>query len=65
MRSTSSGMRTMASPFKLNITTMVSSSATNVIGLMAGMNTCSYQASPFSRRSTSRERKPAANGMPK
>ena len=46
MRSTSSGRRTMYSPLSENITTMVNSSATSVIGLMRGMKLCSYHSCP-------------------
>ena len=38
MRTTSSGSCTMFSPLSENITTMVKSSATSVIGLIFGMN---------------------------
>ena len=38
MRTTSSGMVTINSPFKLNITTIVKSNAISVSGLMRGMN---------------------------
>ena len=48
MRSTSSGNRTMYSPFRENITTIVNSSATSVSGLIRGMKFRSYQVSPFS-----------------
>ena len=47
MRSTSSGSCTMVSPFSENITTMVKSSATSVIGPMRGTKRVSYQSRPF------------------
>ena len=54
MRTTSSGSCTMISPLSENITTMVKSSAISVIGLMRGMNSCSYHSlalEPDQRRS--------------
>ena len=38
---------TMVSPLRLNITTIVNSSATSVNGLIRGMNDFSYHARPF------------------
>ncbi len=55
----------MASPLYENITTIVKSRATSVIGLMRGMNVCSYQARPRAATRTRRVRKPAANGTPR
>ena len=46
MRSTSSGSRTMFSPLSENITTMVKSSDTSVMGLIAGINRFSYHSRP-------------------
>ena len=65
MRSTSSGSCTMASPLSENITTMVKSSETSVIGPMRGTKRVSYQSRPFALTSTRRVRKPAANGTPR
>ena len=47
MRTTSSGCWMIWSPCRLNITMMVNSSATRVIGLMRGMNLVSYHSWPF------------------
>ena len=65
MRTTSSGMRTMLSPLSENITTMVKSSATSVIGLIFGMKRSWYHSLPFARTSTKRVTTPARNGMPR
>ena len=43
MRSTSSGNRTMYSPLRENITTIVNNSAIKVSGLTRGIKLCSYQ----------------------
>ena len=48
MRTTSSGSCTMVSPLSENITTMVKSRATSVMGLIRGMNLVWYQSLPFS-----------------
>ena len=55
----------MFSPLIENITTIVNSSATSVIGLMRGMNVPSYQARPRRRTRTARVSIPAMNGMPR
>src|SRR4029077_20937962 len=47
--STSSGRRTMYSPFRENIATIVNSNATSVSGLTRGMKVCSYHSRPFAR----------------
>ena len=65
MRSTSSGSCTMASPLKVNITTMVKSSAVSVSGEMRGMNVLSYHSSPLSGTRMTRLSTPAAKGMPR
>ena len=65
MRSTSKGSFTMVSPLRLNITTMVKSSAMSVRGLIRGMKTRWYQSRPLSLPSTKRVRKPAMKGTPR
>ena len=47
IRTTSSGSLTIISPLRLNITTIVKSSAISVIGLMRGMNLVSYHSRPL------------------
>ena len=47
MRATSSGRRTIRSPFSENITTMVKSSATRLSGLMRGRKRARYHSSPL------------------
>ncbi len=65
IRSTSSGIRTISCPLRLNITTMVKSRATSVIGEMRGMNSPSYHCLPLARSSTKRVRIPARKGTPR
>ena len=66
MRTTSSGSCTMVSPLSENMTTMVKSSATSVIGLIVGMKRFWYQSSPFARdQRRSGVTIPARNGMPR
>ena len=55
----------MVSPLSENMSTMVKSSATSVMGEMRGMKTFRYQSSPFQRRRTTQLAKPARNGMPR
>ena len=47
MRTTSSGIRTIRFPFRLNIATIVNSNATSVIGLIFGIKRFSYHCAPF------------------
>ena len=65
MRSTSSGISTITSPFRLNITTMVKSKAMSVMGEIMGMKRVSYQSVPNFLARICRLRKPAANGIPR
>ena len=55
----------MVSPLSENITTMVKSRATSVMGEIRGMKTFRYHSSPFSARSPKRLAIPAMNGMPR
>ena len=55
----------MASPLKVNIATMVNSSATSVIGAMRGMNCLLVPILAFQRHRITRLNMPAANGMPR
>ena len=66
IRTTSSGSCTMVSPLSENITTMVKSSATSVIGLIRGMKTLLVPllALQLAQR-RSGVTKPAMNGMPR
>lgn len=59
---TSSGSRTIKSPFSENITKMVKSEATRVRGLMRGMKRVRYHSSHLSRIRKNRVRNPATNG---
>ncbi|MNV87328.1 hypothetical protein D3C71_1814440 [compost metagenome] len=65
MRTASIGIRSTSPPFRLNIATMVNSSAARVIGLIAGRNFSSYQRTPLRAFSHRLVRKPARNGMPR
>jgi hypothetical protein len=65
MRTTSSGICTMSSPLRENITTMVNSSAASVIGLILGMNLLSYHSRPLILRKTKRVSMPPKKGMPR
>ena len=65
MRRTSSGILTMNSPLSENMTTMVNSRATSVIGLMRGMNFVSYQDLPLSLSMVNRVSRPAIKGIPR
>jgi hypothetical protein len=44
---TSKGISTINSPFKENMTKIVNSKATNVVGKIGGINFSAYQVSPF------------------
>ena len=55
----------MTSPLSENITTIVNSSATSVIGLIAGMNRVSYHVLPLALQQHERVSMPARNGMPR
>ncbi|MNG33429.1 hypothetical protein D3C84_1196780 [compost metagenome] len=65
MRNTSSGNCSTTSPLRLNMATMVNSSATSVSGLIFGMKRSRNQASPLRARRVLRVRKPARNGTPR
>ena len=66
MRTTSSGSCTIVSPLSENITTMVKSSATSVIGLIRGMNLVLVPVLALrARMSAKRVTMPARNGMPR
>ena len=65
MRTTSSGSCTIRSPLRLNMTKMVNSRATSVMGLMRGMNVRSYHSRPLILRAAKRVSMPAKNGMPR
>ncbi len=65
MRSTSSGISTIRSPLRLNMTKIVNSRAISVSGLMRGMNFCSYQSRPLVLSPMKRVSMPAMNGMPR
>ena len=65
IRSTSSGNRTMASPLKVNMTTMVKSRAISVMGEITGRNLRSYHSMPLSGMRMTRLSTPAANGIPR
>jgi hypothetical protein len=47
MMTTSKGISTINSPFKENMTKIVNSKATNVVGKIGGINFSAYQVSPF------------------
>ena len=65
MRTTSRGMATIVSPLRLNMTTMVNSSAARVMGLMRGMKADSYQCRPLTRNRTRRVAMPPKKGIPR
>jgi hypothetical protein len=52
-------------PLKLNMTMMVKSSATRVIGEMRGVKDFSYHSFPLAGIRITRDRMPAAKGMPR
>ena len=62
---TSSGSRTMYSPFNENISTIVNKRAISVRGLTRGTKLCSYHCPPFAQTSIVRVRNPAMNGIPR
>jgi len=64
-RMTSKGNWTMYSPFKENITSIVKSRATRVMGLIRGMNFSSYHVRPLVFRPTNLEIIPAMKGIPR
>ena len=64
MRTTSSGIRTIAAPLIENITTMVKSRKVSVSGLILGMKRSRYQVLPFSVVRTFHVTRPATNGNP-
>ena len=55
----------MTSPLSENITTIVKSSETSVIGLMRGINRFSYHSRPLALSSTNRVSIPAKKGIPR
>ena len=55
----------MYSPFRENMTRMVKSRAIKVIGLILGMNFCSYHSRPNVYKPMSLERTPAMKGIPR
>ncbi len=55
----------MYSPLRENMTMMVKSRAKRVIGLILGMNFCSYQVRPFVFRPMKRVIMPPRKGMPR
>ncbi len=63
--STSSGICTISSPLSENITTMVNSRATRVIGLILGMNFVSYQVRPLDLMRKKRVSMPPKKGIPR
>ena len=65
MRTTSKGMPMISWPFRLNITTMVKSRATNVIGPIFGTKWVWYQSLVTKRNMTTRVSTPAMQGMPR
>jgi len=65
IRTTSSGRRTIYSPFKENMITMVNSKAIKVSGLILGTNFSSYHSRPFAGSRKNLVRKPAVKGMPR
>ena len=64
-RITSSGSCTMYSPLRENMTRIVKSRAIKVMGLILGMNFCSYHSFPFVLSPITRETMPAIKGMPR
>ncbi|MGK0454818.1 MAG: hypothetical protein ACJAYY_002305 [Paraglaciecola sp.] len=47
MMTTSKGIPIINSPFKENMTKIINSKATNVVGEIAGINFSDYEVSPF------------------
>src|SRR3546814_6257734 len=58
-------MVTISLPLRLNIATIVNSSATSVIGAIFGRKRVSYHSLPLAPASSLRVRNPARNGMPR
>ncbi len=65
MRTTSIGIVTISFPLRLNITTIVNSSATSVIGPIFGTKRSWYHSTETKRSITTRVSTPAMHGMPR